>query len=159
MIRRLRGAPPALLAAILVLVVLGVVLVVNLGASDTGDKTTAKLLAAIAKIPVPSGATLVHRQVNPAHGDANAYVEVQYKLDSAQGTTALVLKTLEGGGCRVVDLQTGDVTPVSATSVNAQASPAAGSLSVLPPGLSGGGVDVMWKADRYYVAAHGGDIA
>ncbi|MDT4913744.1 MAG: hypothetical protein QOC66_2872 [Pseudonocardiales bacterium] len=146
--------------AALVAVVIGVIIIVQVNSSDStsGTHSVTYLKSVLDKVPLPAGAALAEETANESHGDLNAYVERKYTLASPTNPSDQVRAALQKAGCRLVDLQTREVLPITATDWAARVSATSGDLHILPPGTSGGGVDVQWKDAALYLSVKGGDV-
>lgn len=140
-----------------VAVVIGVIIAVNGHSSDHSTHSVATLKAVLDKVPLPDGATLVHETANEEEGDANAYVERQYRLPPRPAPSDQVHAALVQAGCRLVDLQTGAVGPVASADWSSLVRPDAGDITVLPRGTTGGGIELNWKGTALYESVKGGD--
>jgi hypothetical protein len=150
-----------LVAAIAALVVvIGVIIIVNVhtSGSASGTHSVSYLKSALDKVPVPAGAVLVDEIANEEKGDLNAYVERRYRMASAADASEQVRAALQNGNCRLIDGQSGQSEPITATAWASQVSGATGDLDILPPGVTGGGIEVQWKDTALYVSAKGGDV-
>lgn len=155
---RRRAALPVVVGGFVALVVIiGVIVAVNRNSSDHSSHSVGTLKAVLDRVPIPAGAVLVRETATEQHGDANAYVERQYRLKPSPPSSQQVHEALVNGDCRLVDLQTGQVSPIGAHDWSALVLPASGDLSVLPQGTKGGGIELNWNGDALYVSVKGGD--
>jgi hypothetical protein len=156
--RRPRAGLVAAIAALVV--VIGVIIIVNVhtSGSASGTHSVSYLKSALDKVPVPTGAVLVDEIANEEHGDLNAYVERRYRMASAAEPSEQVRAALQKGNCRLIDAQSGQAEAITASAWASQVSPASGDLNILPPGVTGGGIEVQWKGTSLYVSAKGGDV-
>jgi hypothetical protein len=156
--RRPRRSVGVAIAALIV--IMGVIIVVKLNPSDSKSDThsLAYLKSAMDKVPLPAGAALVDEISNEEHTDLNSYLERRYTLASADNPSDQVRAALEKAGCRFHDRHGGGVEPVTAPAWGDNVSAASGDVDILPPGTSGGGIEVHWKDARLYLRVKGGDV-
>jgi hypothetical protein len=156
--RRRRAGLVAVIAVLVV--VIGVIIVVNVhsSGSSSGTHSVAYLKSALDKVPVPPGAVLVDEIANEENGDLNAYVERRYRMASTDDPSEQVRIALQKDNCRLIDRQSRQSESITAAAWAAQVSPASGDLDILPPGVTGGGIEVQWKDTALYISAKGGDV-
>lgn len=144
-------------AAVVVAVVIGVIIAVNGNSSQTSSHSVATLKAVLDRVPLPRGATLLRETANEEAGDANAYVERQYRLPAEPPPSEQVHAALVKADCRLVDLRTGAVNSVASADWASLVRPDTGDLMVLPRGTKGGGIELNWNGTTLTVSVKGGD--
>jgi hypothetical protein len=155
--RRRALLPVVAVGLVGLVVIIGVIVAVNRNSSDQSSHSVTTLKAVLDRVPIPAGAVLVRETANEQHGDANAFVERQYRLKPSPPSSQQVHDALVQGDCRLVDLQSGEVSPVAAHDWSALVLTTSGDLNVLPQGTKGGGISLNWNGDALYVSVKGGD--
>ncbi|WP_375482372.1 hypothetical protein [uncultured Jatrophihabitans sp.] len=136
------------------------IVIVNVNGSGdlSGQDSLAELQSYAAKLPLPSGSTLTHETARKAEGDANAYLQRNYRLTDGTRPTADIKSALQQGGCRLADPRTGTDEAVDSTLFAESSAPDSGDVYVLPPGTRGAGFELTWKGAELTLRASGGDV-